>query len=206
MSGADFLHPTADSKPGDIYLGIKSLEQDAQESFSGRREIPCIRPSGTLCCYPSLAFSQGVVGPLGPFAHTTSRLPGSKLLTVCTLWVERAAAKQHAGSQRDYRVSCPLNLVRWFIFFPQKLENFFPLVVCYRVVEGKDTGEFCCLFWRCVLGFPQLRDMQLSFCCSFPLFWGLCVCASGRGEGKSRNNFPLSCLIYKTSASALQKR
>jgi len=95
MSGGDFFHPTAEAKPE--HLGTKSLEQDAQESFSERREIPCIRVSGTLCCYPSLASSPGVAARLGPFAHATNSLPGSKLLTACTLWVERAAAKHYAG-------------------------------------------------------------------------------------------------------------
>lgn len=140
MSGADLLHPTADGKPGAIYFGIKSLEQDAQESFSETREIPCIRPSGTLCCDPSPASSQGVVGPLGPFAHSTSRLPGSKLLTVCTLWVERAAAKQHAGSQRDYRVSCPLNLVSSFIFFSPEAGEL--LSTCCVLQSGRGQGHW----------------------------------------------------------------
>lgn len=57
--------------------------------------------------------------------------------------------------------------------FSQKPENFSPFVVCYRAVKHKGTEEFCCLFWRCVFGFPQLGDMQLSFCCSFPLFSSL---------------------------------
>lgn len=40
MSGADFLHPTAEGKLD--CKGINLLKQDAQDSFSERRETPCI--------------------------------------------------------------------------------------------------------------------------------------------------------------------
>lgn len=41
MSGADLLHPTTKGKTE--HQGINSLEQDAWESFSEGREIPCMR-------------------------------------------------------------------------------------------------------------------------------------------------------------------
>lgn len=181
MSGADFLHPTAEGKLE--RKGISLLKQDAQDSFSERREIPCIShlsPCTVTYCWPP----PKAVPPL--LVHLLTKQAGVWQKTGCIMNAvgEAAAAPQHTGTQRDYGVSWPLDLVCWFIFFPQNTENFFSFSMCYGLVEGKDTGELYCLFWRCVFCCLQLRDMELTFCCSFPLFL--------------RNNSPLDCSIYKT--------
>lgn len=106
-SGADILNLTAEDKPE--HLGIHLLEQGTQGSFSERREIPNVRSSGTERCYPSLASSQGVTAPWAVCSHH-KQAAGSKLLTVCTGRVERAAGTQHTGAQRGYGVSWPPNV------------------------------------------------------------------------------------------------
>lgn len=139
MSVAGFLHPTAEGKPD--HLGIKSLEQDAQESFSERRGIPCRRPSGALCRYPSQASSQGTAAPQSICSHHKQ---GSKLPAVRMPCGERTADKQHTGARGLQDQLATRASMLMFISFSQKLEL---LSFCLVLWSGRGQGHWriCCL-------------------------------------------------------------
>lgn len=142
MSVADFLHPTAEEKPD--CLGVKSQEQDAQESLSGGRGTPCTRPSETLCHYPSQASSQGTAAPLSPFAHTTSRGASCSQYACC---VGRELLLNSIHGLGDYRISWLLEYadsMLMFISFSQKLGLLsFCCVLWSR--RGQGHWRICCL-------------------------------------------------------------
>lgn len=165
VSGADFLHSTAEAKPE--HSEINLLDQDGWE-VQWEKGNTLHKASGTFCCNPRVASSQGTAIPPGPLAHTTGWLPRGTLPAVCMLPMEKAAARQHAGLGGVTEPAAH-HICHADNFLPEARQR----LSCSA--EGRHSGEFCCLFWRCVLGFPEL-----SICCSFPLFWSLHVCGKER--------------------------
>lgn len=120
MSGADFLHPTAEGKLE--RKGISLLKQDAQDSFSERREIPCIShlsPCTVTYCWPP----PKAVPPL--LVHLLTKQAGVWQKTACIMNAvgEAAAAPQHSEGLWSQLASGSSMLI--YFFSPEYRELLF---------------------------------------------------------------------------------
>lgn len=137
------------------------------------REIPPVKSSGSERRCSHCRPGPGPSLPSALFAHSTSRLPGES----CSQCAQAGCRQLLLHGTHSLRAFLELagsltygdDVLGFFFFYRSQRTSL--LLSCYKVVEGKDTGEICCLFWRCVLGFPQLRDTQFNFC--GPLVLGL---------------------------------